>query len=314
MSQRDDGLFRIPPDLLVGPAADFLPLAGEVNWGVAAMAVDRLRSVADGAGVTAGIVDTGVDRGHPLLANCVAARDFTGSPYGDQDLNEHGTHTTGTVGAQDPRIGVAPGCKLVHGKCLSDQGSGRGDWIADAMQWCVDQGAEVLSASLGSPEEDPTITRKMRELAERGVWIFAAAGNSGAGTPDVDWPGRSPHCLSVAALNPDLTPASFSNSGAKIDTAGPGVGIWSTRPGGGFRQMSGTSMATPFVAGVFTLYRSALKKLGRPIPAVADLRALLLSDSADTHTPGRDRRTGPGWASPLLLSLNLTADPPPLGG
>lgn len=305
-------VFGIPPDLDIGPTADVLPLAGEANWGVEAFAVDRLRSVTDGGGIVAGVVDTGIDRAHPLLANLIAAKDFTGSRYGAADRHGHGTHCSGTVGATDPRIGMAPGCRLVHGKGLSDGGSGSGAGIAAAMQWCADQGAEVISMSLGSPSEDKRITAKMQELAAKGVWIIAAAGNSGANTRDVDWPGRSPWCVSVAALNPDLTPATFTNAGAKIDTAFAGVNIWSCRPGGGFQRMSGTSMATPGVAGVLTLYRAALKLRNLPVPRIEAVRAMLLSHSTDTHTPGVDRRTGPGWVTPILLSLSLDPDPPPV--
>lgn len=306
--------FTIPPDLIRGPSADVMPLAGEVNWGMEAFAVDRLRTVTDGKGVVVAGIDTGIDRSHPLLTNCFAAKDFTGSPIGAGDRNEHGTHISGTICATDPRIGVAPGCRFVHGKALSDGGSGAGSWIAAAIRWAVSEGAEVVSMSLGSSSPDSQIIAAMKEVSAAGVWVVAAGGNSGVNTPDVDWPGRSEHCISVAALNSNMTPASFSNSGAKIDTSGPGVNVWSTRPGGGFRQMSGTSMATPFVAGLLTLYRAGLKLAGQPIPSVYDLRAQLFSDSTDIGTPGDDRRTGPGWVTPILLALNLTPDPPRIEG
>lgn len=306
-------IYRLPPDLVRGDESDVLPMANEANWGVKTFQVDRLREVTAGDGVIAGICDTGVDRAHPDLANCIAAKDFTGSPIGAADKNQHGTHVTGTVGATNPNIGMAPGCRTVHGKCLSDGGFGSGSWIAAACRWCVEQGAEVVSLSLGSSSQDTTITNAMRELSEKyNVWFVCAAGNSGGNTADVDWPGRSPWCVSVAALNPDLSPATFSSAGAKIDTSFSGVNIWSARPGGGYRQMSGTSMATPGVAGVLTLFRAGLKKFGRPIPTIAELRKLLQSDSTDVHTPGIDRRTGPGFLTPLLLALNLNPDPPPV--
>lgn len=306
--------FHIPPDLVRGPESDVLPMAGEANWGIEVFGVNDLRRLTNGEGVIAGIVDTGVDRTHPDLSNCIAAKDFTGSPYGTADKNGHGSHCTGTVGGTNPNIGMAPGAKTCHGKALSDKGSGADTWIAAACQWCVDQGAEVLSLSLGSSGEAPTITNKFRELADQGIWIVAAAGNSGGNTSDVDWPGRSPHCISVAALNKDLTPASFSSAGAKIDTAFSGVNIWSVRPGGGYAQMSGTSMSTPGIAGVLTLMRSALKKANRQIPKIEDLRKLLIDTATDTHTPGRDRRTGPGFLTPVLLALELTPDPSPIQG
>lgn len=302
-------IFTIPPDLIRGPSGDFLPKAGEANWGMSTFKVNKLREKYDGTGMMVGIIDTGVDRTHPDLGNCIDAKDHTNSRVGPNDANGHGTHCTGTVGATIPNIGVGPGLKTVHGKGLGDSGSGSGSQIVASMRWCVDKGAKVLSMSLGSSGEDRTISGAMQELAEDGIWIVCAGGNSGGNTPDVDWPGRSPWGVSVAALNSDLTPASFSSAGAKIDTSGPGVQIWSCRSGGGYAQMSGTSMATPFVAGLLGVYRSALQILGLPIPKVQELRELLFSRSTDTHTPGDDRRTGPGWVTPMLLSLSLTPDP-----
>lgn len=304
--------FKIPPDLIRGPEADALPLSGEVNWGMAAFLVDRLRGASNsGEGIIAGIVDTGAGP-HPELSNMIASRDFTGSPSGANDRNGHGTHTTGTVGSTNPQIGMANNCQLVHGKGLSDGGSGSGQWIANAMMFCAQNGATIISMSLGSPSEDSYITGAMRELAQQGIWVVCAAGNSGPNTGNVDWPGRSPYCISVAALGPDLNPASFSSAGDKIDTSFAGVNIWSDKPGGGYQQMSGTSMATPGVAGVLTLYRAALKKKQQKIPAIDELRAKIFAQSTDTFTPGKDRRTGPGWISPVLLDLDLTADPPPV--
>lgn len=307
-------IFTIPPDTRLDAEAQFLPLAGEINWGVEAFNVAALRNLTDGSGVVVGVVDTGIDVTHPLLApNVIGAQDFTGSAFGYADRNGHGTHCSGTVAATDPRIGMAPGAKLLHGKGLGDSGSGSGTGIAAAIRWCVSKGAEIISMSLGSSGEDRTITAAMREVSDVGVWVIAAAGNSGGGTPNVDWPGRSEYAISVAALSPDLSPASFTSAGAKIDTAYAGVNIWSCRPGGGYAQMSGTSMATPGVAGVLALYRAGLKVKQQRIPTVIELRQLLFGRSTDTHTPGDDLRTGPGWVTPLLLALNLSPDPPPVG-
>lgn len=309
----DDTRFGIPPDLQIGPSAAALPLAGEVNWGMATMRVRQLRdAVPPGTGFPVGVIDTGIDASHAELSgNVGGAKDFTGSPYGSADRNGHGTHCSGTVAASDPRIGV--GCegrlKVWHGKALSDQGSGAGSWIAAAMRWCLGNGCGVVSMSLGSSGPDSQIDAAGRELAAAGVWVIAAAGNSGGGTPDVDFPARFPWAMSVAALDSQFRPASFTNRGAKIDTAGAGVAIWSARPGGGYQQMSGTSMATPFAAGVLGLFRAAMVAKKLPVPSAAELRAILANRSTDTHTPGDDDRTGPGWVSaPLLLPL-LTPDP-----
>lgn len=304
-----DNLYRLPP-IQYGPSAEALPLAGEVNWGMDVFGVDALRT-APVTPIKLGVVDTGVDLRHPILANVKGARDFTGSAHGASDRHGHGTHVTGTVGGTDPRIGVAAGFDLYHGKGLGDSGSG-GNGLIDAIAYCLSEGCEVVSNSWGGGGRNPNWDAQFKRWAEQGVWLIFAGGNSGPNTPDSDWPGRSEHLLNVAALAQNLTPASFSSAGDKLDTSGPGVNIWSAKPGGGFQQMSGTSMATPFVAGLLGLYRAALKAAGLSIPNVYQLRELLSRRSTDAHTPGDDRRTGPGWVSPLLLSLNLQPDPPPV--
>jgi subtilisin family serine protease len=309
----DDALnFHIPPDLVRGPFSDGLsPLSGPSNWGMKVFDVDRLRSKYDGSGIIVGVIDTGCDETHPdLRGQVIAARDFTGSPIGSRDRNGHGTHCAGTVAASNPEIGVATGAKLVIGKALSDSGSGAGTWIAAAMRWAVAEGATILSMSLGSSGADPTIREACVELEANGVWIVAAAGNSGGNTPDVDFPGRFAETLSIAALNQSLAVASFSNRGAKIDGAAAGVDIVSCRPGGGFQSMSGTSMATPMAAGILACYRQGRARLGLPPLPVAALRAKLVNMARDVHTPGVDNRTGPGAVWPLQLANDLEADFP----
>jgi len=305
--KQTEPVFSLPP-VFVHEFAEQLPQAGEVNWGMDVFGVSALRSITDGGGIKVGVVDTGIDRSHPLLQNCADARSFVGD-NNPNDRNGHGSHCSGTVFGTDGRIGVAPGAVGFHGKGLGDGGSG-GSSLLDAIGWCLEQGCGVVSNSWGGGSLTAAAQKFYRECSDAGAWLIFAGGNSGPNTPNADNPGRSEWLINVAALNPNLTPASFSSAGDKLDTSGPGVDIWSCRPGGGFARMSGTSMATPFVAGLLALYRRALELRGLPIPKVPELRKLLFDRSTDTHTPGDDRRTGPGFLTPLLLSLGLTPLPP----
>lgn len=308
--------YALPP-VFVTAEAEMLPLAGEVNWGMDVLGIEYLRSLKPNP-IKLGIVDTGTDPNHPLIsANHMGSKSFVPgqSAY---DGNGHGSHCTGTVCATDPRIGVASGFPYYHGKGLSNGGSGSTSGLINAIDYCLSNGCGIVSNSWGGGGPSSSDEREYRRMAESKaadggpVWLIAAGGNSGPNTPDTDYPGRYPWFLNVAALNVNLTPASFSSAGDKIDTSGPGVNIWSARPGGGFAQMSGTSMATPYICGLLGLFRACLIDRGLPIPDVHGMRKLLFFRSTDTHTPGDDRRTGPGWATPALLESALTPPPMPV--
>lgn len=296
------------------------PAAQEVAWGVKAVGADT--SPFTGNGIVVAVLDTGIDASHPAFAGVeIIQKDFTGEGNGDQ--HGHGTHCAGTIFGRttnNTRIGVAPGVKkALIGKVLGTQG-GPSDQIASSIHWAAENGAQVISMSLGM--DFPGLVKKLHEdlglpaelatsralegyrtnvqLFERlaslirslGTFfsqaslIVAAAGNESRRDLNPDFevavgpPAVSEGIVSVAALgqgSSGLTVARFSNSGANV--SGPGVGIVSAKPGGGLRTMSGTSMATPHVAGVAALWA---EKIGRSGPLSFPLLASRLIGSART--------------------------------
>ncbi|MET7747620.1 S8 family serine peptidase [Micromonospora sp. NPDC005367] len=215
----------------------------------------------DGSGVTVGVLDTGIDADHPDFAGRLAAvRDFTG---GDDpaDAVGHGTHVASTIvgsgAASDGRYrGVAPGAKLLVGKVCATNECQDSDVIA-GMQWAAAQ-ARVVSLSLGdtdTPALDPLETA-VQELSHRyGTLFVVAAGNEGK-PKSVSTPASADDALAVAAVDADDQRAYFSSKGPRVgdnhikpEISAPGVDIVAAAPGGGYVPMSGTSMATPHVAG-----------------------------------------------------------------
>ncbi|MFF1392434.1 S8 family serine peptidase [Streptomyces sp. NPDC058287] len=263
----------------------------------------------DGKGTKVAVLDTGVDTDHPDLKGRVAeSKNFTDSEDAG-DHQGHGTHTTSTVGgtgaaSDGKKRGVAPGTTLLNGKVLNDSGSGATSWIIAGMQWAVDQGADVVSMSLGNPAQtdctDPmaTATEELAQSSKNTLFVIAA-GNTGPGNNTVSSPGCAPSVLTVGAVDRDDSTASFSSRGPaygshslKPEITAPGVAISAAAAGGrgiyAYQSMSGTSMATPHVAGA-----AAIVKQRHPDWSAQQIKAALVS-SADAAIPGDVRETGGG--------------------
>ncbi|WP_030355389.1 S8 family peptidase [Streptomyces scopuliridis] len=231
-----------------------------------------------GERVKVAVLDTGADQTHPDLAGRIAAaEDFSGSS-GTGDGFGHGTHVASIVGGSGKasggtRQGVAPAAELMIGKVLGDDGFGTESQVIAGMEWAVTEGAEVVNMSLGSdaPSDgtDP-MSLAVNELSDNGGALFVvAAGNSGPGTGTIGSPGAADAALTVGAVDRDDSLAEFSsrgprlgNDGVKPDVTAPGVGIVAARAAGTtmgdpvderYTAASGTSMATPHVAGAAAL-------------------------------------------------------------
>ncbi|MFI6354233.1 S8 family peptidase [Streptomyces sp. NPDC050743] len=232
----------------------------------------------EGQGVKVAVLDTGVDAGHPDLVGRIAeAKDFSGSGNTGDHFG-HGTHVASIVGgsgaaSDGTRRGVAPKADLLIGKVLDDNGYGNESGIIDGMEWATAEHAKVVNMSLGADEQtdgtDPLSQAVDNLTASTGTLFVIAAGNSGPGQSTVGTPGAADAALTVGAVDRDDSLAPFSSRGprfgddaVKPDVTAPGVGIVAARAAGttlgdpidaNYVALSGTSMATPHVAGAAAL-------------------------------------------------------------
>jgi len=251
----------IANDLRLGiPAMQPAPTEEEVmafgaTWGLNACRVPV--STRNGVGIKVAVLDTGMDLGHPDFAGrSIASQQFVGQPV--QDLHSHGTHCIGTSCGSNtpagltPRYGIAFRASIFAGKVLSNSGSSVAGSVLNGMNWAIANRCVVISMSLSSQSgPQPYYTAAGLAALNNGLLMVAAAGNAGSFTGA---PANSPTIMAVASLDPSLSPSSFSNFG-KIEIAAPGRDVFSSVPRPTrYGIKSGTSMATPHVAGCAALW------------------------------------------------------------
>lgn len=257
--------------------------SSQTPWGIKSIYNNQsLTATSGGNGIKVAVLDTGVYTNHiDLAGSAEQCKDFTqSSPLVNgscTDRQGHGTHVAGTVlahGGNDGQgvYGVAPDAKLWAYKVLGDNGSGYSDDIAAAIRHVADQATStgskvVINMSLGSSGKDSLISSAVDYAYNKGVLVVAAAGNSGSGSNTIGYPGALVNAVAVAALenvqqNGTYRVANFSSRGnpstdgdyviqeRDIEVSAPGAAVESTWYNGGYNTISGTSMATPHVAGL----------------------------------------------------------------
>jgi subtilisin len=283
------------------------------SWGVEHIGAGVVHESSNrGAGVKVAIIDTGIDYTHEDLDdNYVGGVDYVNEDNDPMDDAGHGTHCAGIVAAEDNDVGVAgvaPEAELYAVKVLDSSGSGSLSNVLNGIQWAIDNDMQVISMSLGSDVGSASLEAACDSAYASGIVVVAAAGNDytrrGRWEPDtVDYPARYDSVIAVGATDQADERASFSSTGPDVELAAPGVGIYSTVPGG-YDTKSGTSMACPHVAGTAALV------IASGITDNGAVRLRLQQTADDLGLTGQDTWYGYGLVDADEAALPAGNQPP----
>ncbi|TCN24812.1 S8 family peptidase [Mesobacillus foraminis] len=243
-----------------------LEMVNEIPKGVEIIQAPEIWSETKGQGITIAILDTGCDTDHPDLKDrIIGGRNFTQDDGGKseiyEDYNGHGTHVAGTIAASLNNTGVAgvaPEANLLILKVLGKNGSGQYDWIIKAIDYAISQKVDIISMSLGGPEDVKELHDIIKKAVNQNILVVCAAGNEGDGedsTDELGYPGCYNEVISVGAIDLERQSSEFTNSNNQVDLVAPGEKITSTYLNGTYASLSGTSMATPHVSGALALLK-----------------------------------------------------------
>jgi subtilisin family serine protease len=250
----------------------------DAPWGLARISNEEPGSTtytydaSAGEGTCAYVVDTGIDVEHPEFeGRAVWGENFSESPDGDGQ--GHGTHCAGTIGGKT--YGVSKKTHLIAVKVLGDDGSGTNSGVISGMEWVVDDAPKrkecekgaVVNMSLGGSTSE-AVNAAAKSITDAGIFLAVAAGNEAQDAKNSS-PASEPSACTVGASDSKDQIAEFSNFGALVDIFAPGVDVLSSVPGGKTEEMSGTSMASPHVAGIAAYYVG----LGESIDGLCDFIA-----------------------------------------
>lgn len=264
---RRSGLFKsVERDYLVTIAEEPNDTYYAAQWGLARIAAPAAWELSSGAGVVVAVLDTGIEASHPdLQGPTLPGYDFVNDDDDPADDHGHGTRMCGIIAAQrgnaEGIAGTAPGATLLPVKVLDWEGLGSYSAVASGITYAVDQGARVLNLSLVGPVQSDLLQDAVDYATAHDVIVVAASGNYGSNGPA--YPAATAGAVAVSAINGADARPGFSNYGAWISFAAPGVDIATTSLGGSYASSSGTSPAAAFGSGILALLLSANPTLVR---------------------------------------------------
>lgn len=260
------------------------PASESIDWGLKRINAPEAWESATGKNVRVGVIDTGIAADHPDLQGAVIGgfNAIDGGSY--EDDNNHGTHVASVLAARRNGmgiVGVAPDALLYSIKVMNSEGRGYISDVIEGCQWAIAEKIPVVNMSLGSDYQSTALREAISEAASQGLSIIAAAGNDGNG--QVLSPAREDVAICVGASDMDDQRAPWSNYGQALKENGalaPGDWILAADKDGGWRRVSGTSIAAPHVTGIFAL----LLETGRI--ERESLRRFVLQSASKSENPG----------------------------
>ncbi len=286
-----------------------------LQWNFPLINLPDAWDLSTGSGVTVAVVDSGVNPfGFDSFGRFSVNRILPGHNAiwrlpGGIDFNGHGTHVAGTIGQETNNTegvaGIAYHAKILPVKVMSFLGFGLDSWIIRGIRWAADNGADIINLSIGGGGHSKALEDAVDYAYEKGVTLVAASGNDG--TDEVDYPAAFENCIAVGAIRYDKEKTDYSNYGEDLDLVAPGGDLTVDQNGDDngdgiyqetfrflgigwdYRYFTGTSMASPHVAGVAALIKSLHPEYGPD-----EIRQVLQDTAEDLGNPGWDERYGYG--------------------
>lgn len=255
----------------------------EIDWGVKTINAPKVWSYTKGEGVKVAVVDTGIDMTHKDLSHKIKGTSnlFDRTTKDVTDRYGHGTHIAGIIAGD--KTGVAPNVDLYIANALNDKGQGSMESVLNGINFAINYKVDILCMSLGTNEPLPNIiSSRILKAYNKGITIVCASGNRGK--QGIDYPAHYEHIVGVGGIDKNMELAKFSNYGFDMDVVAPSVEILSTYKDGKYAYMSGTSTASPLVAGGLALIKSYYRKQGVELSPKDMMNMLkLINDKRDRY-------------------------------